>query len=1379
MKKHLLGALFAASFLGTAFSQEATLNNPYAAVPPFLKQDTYANLMLVLDYSGSMTDRAYPDDFDPNKTYVGYFDPESRYTDECIEGDRSSEFTKWLWRKDPNGDYTGNYLNWHYMTRIDLLRWILTGGKTVKRKVSNKGIGILEIDYNLSLLSFKRLLYGNYYYKTFCEKYNKNRQNFCNAECYDYTPPFQYMNLYKDRLCFWLCWYPEHFPVEKLSVNCISPQENYKEYIETYLGDLIVGEDSSSYNTKTGQIEGLLQKLERLKVHPRVGAVIFGESGNSVIKKWVYPLPYYGKVIEAINNITPKGATPTGEALDEVRRYFSLKSGKWAGGFSKNDPDYVNPYVFDIDVNGDGKIDNKDAIACARNLILLVSDGAWNGHGDCYAKKKYCSCKEEEGNCIKKPADLKNCKYRCAIDPVIPAYKMWEGGEADLVDDLQGLQNAKTYTVSAFLTEKAIGENALKNIAIYGGFTDLNGNGYPEPYFSVPPNPECNKFHSPKDKNHCGSFVDVLASSPEWDKNGDGLPDNFFSGDTPQKLQHALEKAFTKIIEEVSSGTSVYVMPENKVTSLAIQSVLYPQQTFSFGYQTYSVNWVGHLFTWWLYKNAWTENIREDTNENKQFDLTQDNILEWKYTETSLKIYAYQSKEDGTKGQLSAIYNSFDETHPLIDAGKTLALTTPADRKIYTTVDGKNLIEFTQFNINTIQPYLGKEENLPTCLGLDFGNLVRYIRGEDIEGCRSRVIDSYGDTWKLGDIIYSSPKVVDYGDFKVAFVGANDGMLHAFRIGYVSSEINPQLQNSKYDKETNRLGEELWAFIPKNVLPYLRYLADPKYQHIYTVDLEPYIINIDYNNDGKEEKVLIGGLRLGGAVGCSEDVCVKPPSDVPEGVGLSSYFALDITNPTNPKLLWEFTHKDLGFSFSGPGIVRKGENTYVIFVNGPINYDATVNQNMINNASKYPLKIFVLNLANGELIRTIDVNVGKPAFGGRLFKEGFDADGDGKTDYLFIGYSKAEGSPTQWKGGLIQLDTRSDDPADWVAYIVGGFDFGPITAKVVVEKCFGHPYLFFGTGRWFSKLENYSVNRNRLWALPLNCIGNECVVSQNSQVAAQSGLSKEVTIPKSATKENPVVLYFQNLKIKLWYEKFEKVPGTYEVWFDAETIDGKPVDAVLELRTPNGEKPVWVGANPYHLKLDKNKSQDIEYWRPVKEEETPSILRVVIKNNSDSNICLNTAQTGQRWGWYIELEDSKQEGGVTYLKERVITDPTVFNNIAIFATIEPAGSPCAVGGRSRMWILNCATGSAISQYCQVQTNQGTQEFFKIEEPKETVFVQTSTGAIVPIKLQNIYQSGTKTTNWVAGVAPETATPVAKPYVSNAPLPGEILLWLEY
>lgn len=101
-------------------------------------------------------------------------------------------------------------------------------------------------------------------------------------------------------------------------------------------------------------------------------------------------------------------------------------------------------------------------------------------------------------------------------------------------------------------------------------------------------------------------------------------------------------------------------------------------------------------------------------------------------------------------------------------------------------------------------------------------------------------------------------------------------MLHAFKFG------NLKLFEEKFKKAEltgAELDKEEWAFIPKNVLAYLKYIADTNYCHIYTVDMTPYVLDAsigtpgtgDISNDIKPSDgsswrtIIIGGMRVGGA----------------------------------------------------------------------------------------------------------------------------------------------------------------------------------------------------------------------------------------------------------------------------------------------------------------------------------------------------------------------------------------------------------------------------------------------------------------------------------------------------------------------------------
>lgn len=161
-------------------------------------------------------------------------------------------------------------------------------------------------------------------------------------------------------------------------------------------------------------------------------------------------------------------------------------------------------------------------------------------------------------------------------------------------------------------------------------------------------------------------------------------------------------------------------------------------------------------------------------------------------------------------------------------------------------------------------------------------------------------------TWKLGDLIHSAPQVVaspsdrydaKYGDLsyqaylvkyanrrQVIYAGANDGMLHAFNGGYYHPGDDPATGTSgspitehgwftrtPTDNSAGPLlGDELWGFIPQQLLPHLQWLTRTDYQHVYYVDLQPTIADVriftpDVDHPNGWGTILIGGMRLGGS----------------------------------------------------------------------------------------------------------------------------------------------------------------------------------------------------------------------------------------------------------------------------------------------------------------------------------------------------------------------------------------------------------------------------------------------------------------------------------------------------------------------------------
>ncbi len=275
---------------------------------------------------------------------------------------------------------------------------------------------------------------------------------------------------------------------------------------------------------------------------------------------------------------------------------------------------------------------------------------------------------------------------------------------------------------------------------------------------------------------------------------------------------------------------------------------------------------------------------------------------------------------------------------PVWDAGKQLSDTgspviLAGNRKIKTYIGG-SLQDFKTTTSAITYTVLGAADNT------EKDQIINYIRGAVDYN------DEDGDTniteerpWKLGDIFHSTPVVVSppffpfitdptYNAFKTAnagrttilLAGANDGMLHAFR-------------------ESD--GEELWAFIPPNLLDQLKNLKVLSGTRDFYVDASP--IAADVKTGGTWKTIVIFGQRRGG----------------------NNYYALDITDTTNPQYLWSFSDARLGETWSEPAIgkvkMSDGTDKWVAFVGG--GFDST--HSNYSSGNKTTETFFTIDLSNG------------------------------------------------------------------------------------------------------------------------------------------------------------------------------------------------------------------------------------------------------------------------------------------------------------------------------------------------------------------------------------------------------------------------------
>jgi type IV pilus assembly protein PilY1 len=422
------------------------------------------------------------------------------------------------------------------------------------------------------------------------------------------------------------------------------------------------------------------------------------------------------------------------------------------------------------------------------------------------------------------------------------------------------------------------------------------------------------------------------------------------------------------------------------------------------------------------------------------------------------ELLAYEINADGSVGRL------------IWEAGDVLTASGASGRKIYTyDRTTKKGIEFFAAND-------GAFNALPKAIRDAVGTreVLDYLRGD-----RSKEVAN-GGTYRnrktlLGDLISSAPAFVGvptapYPDEwcteidnngncnsvpedgvpystsfrfapanltrpQVIYVGSNDGMLHAFEVG---------TWNASAQKWVDGTGMELFAYIPSSAFsttgkPNIGSLASTSYVHTYFADGSPTVVDAFVN--GEWRTVLVAGLGGGG-----------------RGI-----YALDVTDPTAPKVMWEFTDAndaDLGYTFSRPNIVRLNNDKWaVVFGNG-------------YNSGSDKAYLYVRDIVDGSSIAKIAA--GSATGNGLSTVSPVDEDGDFTADLVYAG---------DLKGNLWKFTLRGKNTGKWVVSGPNGSTTTPIfsatspstgtPAQPITSRpqVIAHPYgggfiVLFGTGKF-------------------------------------------------------------------------------------------------------------------------------------------------------------------------------------------------------------------------------------------------------------------------------------------------------------------------
>ena len=282
-------------------------------------------------------------------------------------------------------------------------------------------------------------------------------------------------------------------------------------------------------------------------------------------------------------------------------------------------------------------------------------------------------------------------------------------------------------------------------------------------------------------------------------------------------------------------------------------------------------------------------------------------------------------------------------------AGQALRRAYPTDqaaRKVYTCtgscVSGSSLsaTPFATGNSGVVLPGLTGSNRTEVINWIRGGNIRKDDNPSEVAGdIRGRV---------HGDVIHSRTAVINYGrtsDDVVLFYGAGDGMLHAIKGG-----------------RTTTSGDELWSFITPEHFGALKrlYDHDPKISSDntkpYYIDGSPTFWTSSTVNDGKidytrgDKAYLYLTMRRGGRF----------------------IYALDVSNPDDPKLLWKHSDAEAGFTTLGqtwsmPMIAKVRARTGPVLFFG-MGYDNAANDQLTQGASTKGQGIMMLDALTGAML---------------------------------------------------------------------------------------------------------------------------------------------------------------------------------------------------------------------------------------------------------------------------------------------------------------------------------------------------------------------------------------------------------------------------
>ena len=349
-------------------------------------------------------------------------------------------------------------------------------------------------------------------------------------------------------------------------------------------------------------------------------------------------------------------------------------------------------------------------------------------------------------------------------------------------------------------------------------------------------------------------------------------------------------------------------------------------------------------------------------------------------------------------------------------------------------------------------------------------NVVNFLRGQTGYEDRSTNIEDnrlfrYREA-VMGDAMESEPAFVGqpmfnylddgYAAFKAdkinraktVYIGTNDGMLHAFNADD---------------------GTERWAFVPSMVIQNMWKLADKNYKtmHANYVNGSPTVADVYDTAAAAWKTILVSGLNGGGR----------------------GYFALDVTNPSSPVMLWEIdssTDNDLGYSYGKPVVTKKTDGTWVVLLTSGYNNTST------GDGKGY---LYVRNAMTGASISKIGTGAGStvtPSGLGRISAWADDPMKSNKATYVYGG---------DLLGNVWRFDINAVSVLNFALLKDGSGNVQPITTAPELGLINYKRVVFVGTGKYLELGDLSDTQVQSLYAIKDDETGVSLVNPRTSLVS--------------------------------------------------------------------------------------------------------------------------------------------------------------------------------------------------------------------------------------------------------------------------------------